>query len=78
MQYVAIDTEYWGYESEIKGMILAYFHREGIRVSPNRLTFRPVGKNSHAHALAIRTYRGEFAEDQCVTEAEFLAVLKRK
>ncbi len=76
LKYVVIDTEYWGHGSEIKGMILAYFHRDGIRISPNRLAFQQIGKNSHAHELAIRTYRGELAEDKRITEAEFLAVLK--
>jgi hypothetical protein len=76
LKYVVIDTEYWGHENEIKGMILAYFQRDGMRISPNCLAFQQIGKDSHAHALAIRTYRGELAEDECIAELEFLAVLK--
>jgi hypothetical protein len=76
VKYVMIDVEYVGYESEIKGMVLAYFLRDGIYVSPKQITFGHVGKKSSAHDLAIRTYRGELPEDKRVGEAEFLRVLK--
>ncbi|OGO33146.1 MAG: hypothetical protein A2Z03_11205 [Chloroflexi bacterium RBG_16_56_8] len=76
LNYVVIDIEYWGYDSEVRGMILAYFQRDGIRVPSNRIAFRQIGKTSHAHELAIRTYRGELVEDKRITETEFLTVLK--
>ncbi|MBM3127238.1 MAG: hypothetical protein FJ009_01220 [Chloroflexi bacterium] len=76
VKYVIIDVEYWGYESEIKGMILACFSRIGVRVSPKQIAFGQVGKNSPAHDLAIRTLRGELREDKRITEAEFLAAVK--
>jgi len=76
LEQVTIDVEYVGHESEIKGMVLEYFHREGIHVPSDRIVFRQIGKDSRAHELAIRTYRGELAEDRRITEEEFLAVLK--
>ncbi|MBI5301970.1 MAG: hypothetical protein HY868_07520 [Chloroflexi bacterium] len=76
IKYVVIDAEYLGHEGEIKGMILAYWHREGVRVSSRQITFGHIGKKSRAHDLAIRTWRGEFKENKRITEMEFLAVLQ--
>jgi len=72
---IVIDTEYTGYEADIRGMLLHRIQRVELTFEKERLVFRRVGKKSPAHRLALATYRGERDADDVIDEGTLLAAL---
>jgi hypothetical protein len=70
---VTIDTEYTGYEADIRGMLLHRIQRVEPMFEKERLVFRGVGKKSPAHRLALATFRGERDPDDVIDENTLLA-----
>jgi len=75
---VIIDTEYTGYESDIRGMLLNYLRRVESEFDKERIVFRQVGKKSSAHHLAISVHRGKSRPDKVLSIDDFLSVLGQK
>ena len=72
---VTIDREYMGHDHRIKDSLLNRFRRAGYQVSPHKIQFGHIGKQSSAHVVAIETYRKKRKPDYTVTEEEMLAEL---
>ncbi len=66
-QHVIVDDEYTGHRGMIKFQTLHYLRRLGVQVAPDVIRFGFVGKNSPAHHLALRVFRGKQAPDYRVT-----------
>lgn len=69
---MTIDTEYPGWEPEIKGLLLAHIRRQASGFANEDVVFDQIGKGSPAHDIAWRTYRGKRAADRQVTAEELL------
>ncbi len=72
---ITIDLEYPGWENEIKEQLLRYLRRRYPNLSSRQIDFRPVGKKSSAHKVALATYRRERQPDRKVQVGELLAVI---
>jgi len=72
---ITVDLEYPGWENEIKEQLLRYLRRRYPNLSNRQIDFRPVGKKSRAHKIALATYRGERRPDREVQVGELLAVI---
>jgi len=46
--------------------------RAGRQVKAHQIQFRPIGKQSPAHKLALATFRGDRAPDRIIGEEELL------
>jgi len=75
-EQIVIDTEYIGYEGDIKGMLLRHAHSVGIRLHKDAISFAQVGKSSGAHQAAWQAQRGKRAPDHCVSEEELMGLAK--
>ena len=69
---VTIDTEYPGWEPEIKGLLLAHIRRQASDFANEDIVFGQIGKGSPAHDIAWRTYRGKRTADRKITAEELL------
>jgi len=70
-----VDTELLGLDAQIKEHTINLLRRKGVSVYPDMLTFRQIGKNSPAHHLAWRVFRGLAQPDKVLTAIEILAEL---
>ena len=73
---ITIDQEYPGHEADIRGMLLRFLRKIGMRIDKEGIVFARVGKCSRAHERAWRVHRGEIAPDRTVTLQELLDVLQ--
>ncbi|GMU26267.1 MAG: hypothetical protein AMXMBFR16_11720 [Candidatus Uhrbacteria bacterium] len=69
---LTIDTEYEGWEGEIKGLLLRFIRRWVPGFPTEAINFRQIGRKSAAHALAWETHRGERKPDKVATFEELL------
>jgi len=69
---VAIDLEYYGRESEIKGLLLRLIRQRVPDFPGEAISFEQVGKGALAHSLAWLTRRGKRRPDKLVTVEELL------
>lgn len=74
LQVVKIDREYFGKEPELKGILLEML--KGQKRVPE-ITFSLVGKNSHAHYLALETFRGRLKPKRILSKKEILKEIKK-
>ncbi len=72
---VVIDTEYIGHEGDVKEMLLEHIRRVMPIFSEDKITFRRVGKQSHAHYKAYETYTGRMRADRTIGSDELLSLL---
>jgi hypothetical protein len=72
---ITIDLEYPGWENEIKEQLLRYLRRRHPDLSNRQIDFRPVGKKSSSHKIALATYRGKRQPDREIQIGELLAVI---
>lgn len=75
---IVIDTEYTGYEDDIKGMLLKHFRSRGVPIYSDKVLFQPVGKASWAHILAVEAHRGNREVDRILRLEDFGRVLRLK
>jgi len=73
---ITIDQEYPGHEADIRGMLLRFLWKIGVRMDKEGIVFARVGKRSKAHEQAWRVHRGEIAPDWTATLQELLDVLQ--
>jgi hypothetical protein len=73
---ITIDQEYPGHEADIRGMLLRFLRKIGVRMDKEGIVFARVGKRSKAHERAWRVRRGEIAPDRTVTLQALLDVLQ--
>ena len=73
---ITIDQEYPGHEANIRGMLLRFLRKIGMRIDKEGIVFARLGKRSKAHERAWRVHRGEIAPDRTVTLQELLDVLQ--
>lgn len=69
---ITIDVEFPGKDSQIKEHLMNLLRRSGHRIRARQIDFRPVGKQSPAHKLALATFRGETEPDVTISEADLL------
>lgn len=74
---VIVDVEYQGHMSKVKEHLLNLFRRHRIEVAPEVIDYRPIGKKSPAHDLAIKAFRGKVLPDKEVTAEEVLAEFRK-
>jgi len=73
---LTIDTEYPGQEPLIKNYLLNLLQTQTIsKLTKSEIIFKSIGKKSHAHEIAYKTYRGEL---KCVatTAKEVLSYIQ--
>ena len=51
-----IDREYYGHENLLRGLVMKYLLKQGIRVDSNQIQFALVGKHSTAHTVAYARF----------------------
>lgn len=54
---IIIDKEYIGYEKLIKRFILELCQKFDLKIEPDSIHFKEIGKKSNAHKIAINSYR---------------------
>lgn len=69
---VVIDTEYDGHEQDIRSMLLNLIWRDNPDFDPDSITFGRVGKQSHAHKLALEVFRKRVKADRIVKADDLL------
>jgi len=72
---VIIDTEYSGFDNEIKAMLIRHIHNAGIRLHKETIFFAQVG-DCRAHDIAWKVNRGLLVPDHSVTEGELMRLVK--
>ena len=75
---IVIDTEYTGYDMDIRSMLLNHIWRVYPTFDKEQLTFRRIGKKSPAHKLALATYQGKQGANRRIGERELWAVLGKQ
>jgi hypothetical protein len=74
---ITIDLEYEGSAlGDIKGELLRQLRQRAPGLGSDQIVFGQIGKKSAAHALALRTYRGEQNPDQRVTVRVLMGILE--
>ena len=74
---IVIDTEYYGHDGEIRGMLLNYLRRIVPDFPKDAIIFKQIGKRSSAHHKAYDTHVGKLMPDYVVETKELVAVLNQ-
>ncbi len=75
VEQIAIDTEYTGYDMDIRSMLLNHIWRVDPTFDKGQLVFRRVGKKSPAHKRALASYQGKQGANRRIGERELWAIL---
>lgn len=75
VEQIVIDTEYTGYDMDIRSMLLNHTWRVDPTFDKGQLVFRRVGKKSPAHKRALATYQGKQGANRRIGERELWAIL---
>lgn len=73
---IVIDTEYTGYEDDIRGMLVDHFRESNMSIYPELIAFQPIGKASRAHARAASVHRGVESVGKTITMVELSRILR--
>lgn len=77
IQEIVIDTEYTGWEAQVKNYLVADFRRLGVEIDPESISFQKIGKKSEAHWHAYRVFKKERKPEIIVGVKEMLNELFR-
>lgn len=69
---ITIDIEFLGKDDDTKRHLMNMLLRAGYKVKARQIQFRPIGKQSPAHKLALSIFRGEREPDLVVSKDELL------
>ncbi len=72
---VIIDTEYTGWEADIKAALVRHLQAKGLPLPEYGIHFRRIGKESSAHKLALSVYRKEAEPGRRITAEELLKLV---
>ena len=78
VEQIVIDTEYTGYDVDIRSMLLNHIWRMDPTFDKELLVFRRIGKKSPAHKLALATYQGKQGANRRIEERELWAILGKE
>ena len=70
---IIIDKEYLGYDKLIKQFIIELCNKFKIKIEPDIIHFKEIGRKSNAHKIAIAGYQTKKADIK-ITLKDFLRV----
>ena len=78
LDQVTIDSEYQGYEPQVKSFLLQSFEKLGLVISKHKIIFARLQKNSSAKIMAAKIFKGDTEPDWRITADEVLSKLIKK
>jgi hypothetical protein len=64
-QIITIDNEYPGHEKDIKALLLNH-----LRINPNHIRFREIGKDCSSHRIANQTFSGKLKPNEIISREQ--------
>jgi len=69
---ITIDIEFPGRDDDVRRYLMNLLLRAGHKVKAHQIQFRPIGKQSPAHKLALATFRGDRVPDRIIGKEDLL------